>query len=342
MIAANANLRGEDSYSTDDFQDQHEIYWSDLANGCSVETFAPYNREIVGKSNEGEITGVFGGTTRLTILKQSQVYYLEGTLISGGYKIYSSLSNGIGCIAHRSIVEFDGGCLFLSSKGIYYCNGTKPKEMTYSIEPLLTSTTLGWDKTRCLAVNFVENERMVFYIPNLTTPANDRLIVLDYTDEDTKEWYVWSGWDCRAGLVYERTSSGSNLYFSNATTVKKTNATNNDDLVAINAKYRTSFWTLGSPALKKKFNKLSVLSLENLSWACGVKVYVEYSNTAHQTLTPKNFSSGVNVLDFPLPSANVKAVSFEISNNTAGQPMSITGLELEYNRGQQRVTGDDA
>lgn len=103
---------------------ESSIAWSDTGLGSTVETFPPFNVDSVGKTSEGEISGLFASSDYVAILKESQVYYLNGNLISGTYRIISALTNGIGCVSYKSIQEIEGGFLFMSSRGLYHMDST--------------------------------------------------------------------------------------------------------------------------------------------------------------------------------------------------------------------------
>lgn len=345
LVAANIVI--DDQETGKDGQGENRIRWCDLTIGGSVETFAPFNSELVGNTGEGEITGVYGSTTRVIVFKSQQVYYLEGTLISGGYRIYSTLSNGIGCIAHRSIIELKGSCIFLSEFGFYAVNGGTPEPVSPQIEPILSQNALDWDLTGCIAVNFIKQSCLLFYFPaaDIGDNDNDRLLVLDY---DTMDWWIWSGFNCRAGLLYD-TDDGE-IYFGEKgagpgfiCSIKKTDSSSkNDDTFAINSTYKTGWFHLDSPTLDKKFIKLVLMSLENLNWNCTVKIFLNWNDTTPvATLASQDFDTGIRVLDFPLIGQQAKAISFEISNNVVDEGMAVTGFEFEWAPTQTRSKGDN-
>lgn len=345
LVAANIVI--DDQETGKDGQGENRIRWCDLTIGGSVETFAPFNSELVGNTGEGEITGVYGSTTRVIVFKSQQVYYLEGTLISGGYRIYSTLSNGIGCIAHRSIIELKGSCIFLSEFGFYAVNGGTPEPVSPQIEPILSQNALDWDLTGCIAVNFIKQSCLLFYFPaaDIGDSDNDRLLVLDY---DTMDWWIWSGFNCRAGLLYD-TDDGE-IYFGEKgagpgfiCSIKKTDSSSkNDDTFAIYSTYKTGWFHLDSPTLDKKFIKLVLMSLENLNWNCTVKIFLNWNDTTPvATLASQDFDTGIRVLDFPLIGQQAKAISFEISNNVVDEGMAVTGFEFEWAPTQTRSKGDN-
>lgn len=332
MLAA--NISQPTNVMGDTFNNSIKVKWSDLANGCSVENFPPFNEEIIGNTEEGELTGIFGASTRITIFKTYQVYYMEGTLIAGQYRLYSSLSNGIGCVAHRSIVEAEGGTVFLSAKGVQLAGGGKPIALSSDITPFFTRNNLGSQFDACLAINFIASDLLLFFIPS-SVAGNDRIVVFDY---DFKTWFFWSGWDCRAGFLYNKTAQGQ-AFFGNSTTIKSTNDTFVDDSAPIQGKYITGWIHNNNPGLKKKWVKLVVHSLNNTVWNLTVNMYKDWNTTTPEATTTKTFGNGVCTVDVMLPLSNAKAISLELICNTA-EGMGITGIEVEFNEGQTRVYGD--
>ena len=137
--------------------------WSDTGVGSTVETFAPFDKQVVGKTSEGDITGLFASVNELVILKSKQVYYINGILVGRGFRLRSSLSAGIGCTSHKSIIETESGCLFQATRGIYFAGGGAGRsELSDLIEPLFTEDATGLDLTKCRATRDTKKEQLLF------------------------------------------------------------------------------------------------------------------------------------------------------------------------------------
>ena len=322
--------------TTENAQNSMRFYWSDTSLGSSVETFGPFGTEIIGSSQDGVGTGIFGGQTRVVLFKQNQIYYVEGALSPGGYRVYSALTNGVGCVAHRSIIEHDGSCLFLSQKGIYSISGGQPVEITEQVENFFCKNTIGSIFSGTLAARSTKDERMFFFIP-ATTLANDRLAVWDYANN---EWFFWSGVHARAGIQYLVDPDTAYIGYNGVFTQFKDGVLS-DNGVAISAKYITSWIHLDTPGMLKKFDKIVIYALEESIWTCGVRVYLDYDETNFVTLQAIPMGNGVHVAQVRLQATQAKAISIEIFNNTLNQDIDLSGMEIEIVETQKRISGEN-
>lgn len=309
------------------------FYWSDTGVGSTVETYPPFNKQAAGKTTEGDITGLFAGSNEFIIFKESQVYYINGILIDRAFRLTSSLSAGIGCTSHKSIVESPGGCFFQSSRGIYFAGGgIPPLEISDLIEPLFTEDTTGLDFSLTRGLRDTKNEKLMFFIP-ATSSANSIVLVYDYY---YKEWFKFKSINAAKGFVF----LGSDLYHCDGTTLFKRNTAYNDDGSAINAFYKAGWNHLGAPSLLKKFSRAIIQSIGSLVWACNIKSQKNYADTDDTNLTI-NFTASVFLGDKPLNMSNAYSLRLVIGNNVLNEGMLVTGYEIEYSPNQKSIKGND-
>lgn len=307
------------------------IAWSDLSTGGSVEVFPSLNQQAVGKS-DAVITGIFGESDNLIIFKNRNVFYLSGDLVNGNYRLRDSLSEGIGCVAHQSIIKVEGGAVFLSEKGIYMAkDGYKPIEFSDIIEPLFTrSTDLLFSKS--VAVLDRLNERVFLFIPS-STPADSIVVQYDYYH---KQWFTYKGFDASGGF----TMSQDELVHTNGTKVFLRNDARNDDGVAISARYATSWFNLGKPSLKKKFTNFLAFSLDQSTWKLTVNVERDWQPTADTTAVIQ-FPSVVGSEDVSLPAKQCHSMRIILSNAELDENIMINGYNYEFAETQERFKGGD-
>lgn len=319
--------------SSNDFTDYSEsqIAWSDLTRGSSVETFTPFAIQNIGRTSEGAIKGLFSNETTLTIMKESQIYNISGILTDRAFRLTSSLSAGIGCLSHKSIVEVDGGCLFQSVRGIYFIGrSAKVVEISDLIEPLFTEDTTGLDLTKTVAVRDTIKERVLFFIP-ATLPADSIVLVFDYYH---KEWFKFKNYDASNGLIVV----DDVIHHSDGTKLYKANSLYTDDGDTVTAFYKTSYHHLGLPGIQKKFVKAILFSIGELNWTCGLTTQKNWKNV-DDTDVEIAFTPELDVEDKSINMSNCRSMALTIKSSEA-RAILINGYEIEYEINQRLVKGD--
>lgn len=316
-------------------QQESTIFWSSVYSefGTSVENFLPFYREIVGKSDEGEITGLFGASDSLIILKENQVYYLNGVLQEQAYRPRSALSERIGCISHRSIVEAEGGCLFMSAKGIYLAKyGQKPIEASDIIEPLFTSDTTGLDLSRARGVIDFLKEKIYWFIP-ATLPADNLVVEFDYY---YKEWFKHKGINADSGL---RIVNDVDLYHCDGDKVFKRSQSLNDNGTAIDSFYATAWHHSGMPSIRKKFTNFILASISSLVWTLRIRTQEDWNET-DRTDVELEMDGVKKIDDKRVNITQCKSMRFILQNNKKNQGLFMSGYEFEVEGTQTDPKGE--
>lgn len=328
MVVANVDNDG----SITNVNTNNSLYWSDVSVGSNIESFGAFNRQQVGKTSEGNISGLFSNRNEITIFKTKQIYFINGILVDRAFKLISSLSAGIGCVSHKSIVEVDGGCLFQASRGIYFVGSSgQPVEISDAIDSMFTEDTTGLDFTTCRALRSTNDELLYFFIES-TTPANSLIFVYDYY---YKEWFLFDNYDASAGFVM----LNDVIYHSDGLSLFTASSSFNDAGSAIIAYYQTGFNHLGFPSLFKKFIRAIILSIGSTSWSCNMRSRVNW-NSSDLTDVSFDFNSNLSVIEKPLNKNNCYALSLMIRNEEIDQGMLVSGYEIEYEVNQKMVKGD--
>ena len=318
--------------SVSQVEEESSVAWSDLGVGSTIETFPPFNVEQVGKSNEGSLTGIFAASDNVVLLKEKQVYYLNGNLTLRSFRIRSALTNGIGCVSHRSIQEIEGGCIFMSSRGLYHAMyGQKPTELSDIIEPIFREFGFNFDLSNSKTVNDIENEKLLIFIPALT--GSTAVLVYDYL---FKEWFIHMNIEATSGLVF----FGSVLYHSDGINLYKRSLAYNDNNVAISAYYKTGWEDFQAPTVTKKFDKFVMISLGILNWTVGIRTQVDWDPSVNITDETFSIDADTRVESQSLNMTQKKSMRFEVYNNVKNEGMTITGMEYEAMATQERPKGD--
>lgn len=311
---------------------KYSIYWSDLSLGSSCETFAPFDYEIIGKSDEGDIVAGIGSDDALIVIKERQVYYISGVLTGRQFSSQSAQSGGIGGAGHKGIAQIPGGAVFVSPKGLYLVSGGRLTELSDLIEPFFTEDTTGLTFASARMMVIAQKEKMYCFIP-ATATANDAVLVYDYY---WKDWTIFRNYNGRKGFYF-----ASNLIFhmsNEATpTLYQEQTAKNDNASAIDAYYKTEWDDSGMPGFLKKFTKMILLSLCNFSWTAYIKTNINWDSSTDKTNTTKAITSSTPVIDLPLSMAKCRSLRLVIGNNTINESMKLSGYEVEKENVQKEI-----
>jgi hypothetical protein len=312
-------------------QNVNTITWSDLSTGGSVEVFPSLNQQEVGKSIN-KITGIFGESDNLIVFKDRNVFYLSGDLVNGNYRLRDSLSEGIGCVSHQSIIKVEGGAVFLSEKGIYLAkDGYKPIEFSDIIEPLFTrSNDLLFSKS--VAVLDRLNEKMLLFIPS-STPADSIVVQYDYYH---KWWFTYKQINASGGFTMYK----DELVHTDGSKVFLRQEARNDDGEAISATYSTAWLNLKRPSVKKKFTSFLAFSINQSTWKLNVDVQRDWKPTTDTTGVIQ-FPSSVGSEDIGIPAKQCHSMRIILSNSVLDENMLINGYEYTFAETQTMYKGGD-
>lgn len=331
MVLGNNSDNSDVNFQITETDLESSFYWSDLGVGSTVETFPPFNVDKVGVSMEGEISGIFGASDNVIVLKERQIYYVNGNLGLSSYRIRSSLSNEIGCISHRSIIGVLGGCLFMSKRGLYLAKlGSMPVEISDIIEPLFRANS-NLDLAKSVTINDSDNERLYIHIPYISTPTLSLVVMFDYL---YKEWFLLDGINGVKGI----SMLVDDLYHADSTELFIRSTTYNDDGVLINGYWRSGYEDKGFPTVTKKWQKVSVITAEAVTWDANITTQNDWG-TVDDTDEVLNMI-GPMVDEVSLSMAQTKSMRVSIGNATLNQGIHITGYEIEAESTQLRPKGE--
>lgn len=153
-------------------------------------------------SDKEPITGIGTVGPYILVFKERKTWVIHN-LANGENR---KLSNSIGCIAQRSIVETAHGTFFLTSdQGIYLTNGSTLTEVSYNVRPTILAINPAYRQNAAGA--YFNNHYYLSY-PSGTSVKNN--LTLDY-DLQLKSWWLhdlaandWS--------IYEPTTGATGLY----------------------------------------------------------------------------------------------------------------------------------
>jgi len=320
----------------------NSIYWSSvnlLAGGTSVENFDPLDTEEIGEQGDGEISGLASMSSSLLVGKERQIYYMNGLLISGNYRIISYNLESIGIASHKSMINAFGGIVAMTTKGIYFFNESSyPKEISDTLEPLFTDGT--WDLTQTeLGLDNI-NERLYISILRSGSVKDNKLVIYDYYH---KQWFKYDNFPVSDGLA---TDNDGNLYVSGVTDITANtyltglySLTNSivKDLVFVgtnvvasskvfNSQYSSNWFHAGEPSLKKKFTLLTIIDPSQSEYVANVKTQNNWDFNKDLTNFSIDLGAGKQIRDLKLSANKAFSTRFIVDSDDL---ISIEGFELD-------------
>jgi len=279
---------------------KNRTIWSDFSIGGSLESFAPFDFVEIGVNDGTELTAIYGTQDNVFMFKEERVFWLSGILLQGQYKVRESLSDGIGCIAHNSLVQVEDGVMFMSNRGLYHVvGGNKPTEISDANEPLFGSGSVDLVKTICELDPL--NERIIIYLQGTTTPVKSLFLIYDFY---FKQWYIWSDLSITGPMAfYEK-----QIYIADDYIIRKPGNNYVDNLTVVDViteKKNVLFHmadTDASAIAGKGFN----LSVVNNATNDTTNIWFsDLANPSAQPTEPTSTSSHMITVDF----ANIDSVS---------------------------------
>lgn len=186
------------------------LHYSGLRLDNSWEEVDESGKIQISTTNGEDLTGVTTFSDHVVIFSKNGVYELYGT----GPINYApvTLSNDIGCISNRSIVEIKQHLLWASIDGVYsYNGGTTPKKISWAVDKYFKGINKSY-LNKCVAGT--DGRRYFIAIPyGVSTTAN---VVLVF-DLEIGEWYIHD----YGSSVLQFFKFKEELYLADNTRVKK-------------------------------------------------------------------------------------------------------------------------
>jgi hypothetical protein len=345
-----ANIRYDDEQDKPEFRNR--FIWSDASIGGSVETFTPFDYEVIGKNVSKELTGIIGTQDNIHVFKDRNSYAINGLLIGGQYRVRELISEETGCVNHNSLIAVRGQVLFMSDSGIYSVSGGgDPRELTDSNQPLFLSPEI--DLKKSVSTFDGKNERVYIFIKN-TDPAKNFILVWSYYFDS---WFIYDGIPMTGPMVVYN----NRLNVANGTELKEMKESVFMDYIdgATNRpvffRYNTGWFHMGIPSIRKKFVNIvlfSILRLRDFA-ALPFNIPVGLSDPPDFSLDvttqidwiAKNidkfnvpFMVDKRVDDHKISITQSKSIRYLLENNR-DEPVLISGYEFEWESTQMKPKG---
>jgi hypothetical protein len=231
------------------------VYFSEAGNPEAYESTA-YVQFTPGDGEK--VMAVIAWREFVFVFKETRFFVVYGTSVdSEGKPIfnYRPVEAGVGLASPRAVCVHPSGVYFMSRSGVYRTNGQEPELVSSLIEPIWSGDISPFYTGGTLAQGSITNCAMTaheerIYLSFPSESANDRTLVCD----PRFEW--WSLLSLPAScLASFRISSAPELVFGYASgdnkVARHSSAYTNDDGSAIASYWRSGWFDLGSPDVKK-------------------------------------------------------------------------------------------
>jgi hypothetical protein len=306
------------------------VMYSDVFTGDLGENFSESNRQLIGDSYDGQITGLVRAKDSLIVFKNNAPYAIDGILVQKLYSMRKIETNEIGCSSNKSILIIDGSILFQGVDGIYAISGNSAKKYSTKIDPFFAQSSFDPSLTR--SVMDVLNENYYFF-------TNLGVVVFNF---EFKQWFIWDLVNAPNGLTVDNNQKIKMFNGAVATqfineSITPRPACLNDSGVAINAWIKTAWFDFGEPSLLKKFVDIRFFSLRNLGQTLLSRLYRDWD----ETKVKADFSIDMSLASTKtvlrkLDIQQAQSVSLFIGNNAINEDINLSGFELNGGVAQEK------
>lgn len=307
----------ENTYTNNDL-----IMYSDVLTGDLGENFSELNRQLIGDTYDGQISGLVRAKDSVIVFKDRSIYAIDGVLISGLYSVRKIETNEIGCSSDKSIMVVDGGVLFQGIDGIYAISGNSATKVSGRIDPFFTNevnsnfNNIVFDSSKTRSVVDNLNESYYFF-------TNKGVVVFNF---EFKEWFLWDLTNANNGLTID---NSNNIKMFSGSSVKKFIASKNDSGSEITAWIKTAWFDFGEPSLLKKFIDIRYFSLNNVGQILESKIYRDWDESKVKDAFDIDMSlSSTKTILRKLDIQQAQSISLFIGNNFVDEDLNLTGFEL--------------
>lgn len=295
------------------------IMYSDVSTGDIGENFTESNRQLIGNTYDGQLTGQVRTKDSMIEFKNRSVFSLDGVLIPGQFSLRKIESNEIGCLSSKSILTIDDGLLFQGQDGIYFTDGYKVKKTTQELDVFFK--TVDPTQTRSVVNNVLD--QYVFW-------TNQGVVIYDYQFD---QWYIWKGIDASKGITVNNDNSIRLFQSSSATQFINDK---NDNGVAIDAYIDTAWFDLGEPSILKIITDIRLFCLNNLGQDVSITIFWDWSESNARSPITFSMDADVKTQLRKVDIVKAQSFSFRIRNNTLNQDLNISGYDVVCNVIQTR------
>ena len=312
-----------------DFKNKENFYtnndlvmYSDVLTGDLGENFSELNRQLIGDTYDGSITGLIRVRDSLVVFKERSIYALDGILFPKLFSIRKIETNEVGCTSDKSLLVVDGGVLFQGIDGIYAISGNSATKVSGRIDlffsdevnPSFNNIVFDSSKTRSVVDNL--NESYYFF-------TNKGVVVFNF---EFKEWFLWDLKNAANGLTIDNSNS---IRMFSGSSVKKFITTKNDSGAEITAWIKTAWFDFGEPSLLKKFIDIRYFALNNAGQLLSSKIYRDWDESkSRDSIDIDMTNPSTKTILRKIDIQQAQSISLFIGNDYPDENLSLTGFEI--------------
>lgn len=289
-----------------------------------------------GKGDTG--TGLYSLNDTLYIFQKRAIWGLYGT--SPGDFQLRNITNEIGCIHKRTLVEYDNYLIFLSNDGdVYFFDGSNLKNIS---DGLVKNNIRNWANKTSAVATLWDNKYVIAYTPTGDT-HNSEALYYDlvrqrwgkFTNIWVNAWSTWGGGNDTNQLYFISSNQGSIYLFNTGT---------NDDGYEIPFLYDTASIGFGAGINDKIAKKFYLQLLTQGNYDLTVRQLTDITDT--ETSVDINLAAGTTSLwdvaewdvdvwsdegtliteRLPEFQGQAKYFKYRFENNGFNQPVEILGM----------------
>lgn len=237
---------------------------------------------IIPSSGGDSCTGMYSANGYLYIWQRNALWELFGT--SPNNFELRNISNEIGMINRRTLVEYDRYLIFLSDKGVYIFDGANLINLT---ENKINNFIDTWaNKTNCSATLW-GNRYLLAYTPSGET-SNSEAIFYDIKRE---VWGKKTNFCANVFVTWNGSTDDNRIYFgsSNQSSIYRWDSGTNDDGYPIELLYDTPSMGIGANVNDKTIKKFYLQTLASGDYDISVTMFTDISNSTSGSV---NLSGG--------------------------------------------------
>lgn len=282
------------------YNNKNLIMYSDISDGDSPENISRFNRQLIGESFEGGVTGAKRVKDSLIVFKENSIWSIDGALVPANYSIRRVETNNIGCKFVKSTINVDGGMLFVGNDGIYAANGFTAKKISEELDSFFTDGV-----SNCRSIVNYKGDQYLFY---LYKDSTHYIICYDY---GFKQFFIWNGLDCSKGISSD---TSSNIFMFSSNSIRTLSETKDDNGAAIDAYFVTKFFDLDVQDKIKKFIKARVIDFKvNTTYFLDVSVMKDWDTTEY--VSESQLAMDKNTRHKYIPLVNGYSCAIRFGNN---------------------------
>jgi hypothetical protein len=314
----------ETNYTNNDL-----VMYSDLSDGDLAENISIQNRQLIGDTYDGEITGLIRSNDSMLVFKTRAIYALDGYLIQDQYSVRKIQTNEIGCLSEKSIMQVEGAVVFQGQDGIYIISGNMAKSISTPIDVYMNSSLIDPSKTR--SVMEYKNSNFIFF-------TNTGAVSFNY---EYREWFIWDLTCASSGAVVDNDGNVSMFSGSFCKVFSEKmydyNNGNTPTYVPINAWIKSAWFDLGDPSILKKLVDIRLFSLKNIGQILYCKIFRDWSeDKTKQEFKIDMSDNTIKTIHRKLDIDQAQSLSLIIGNNNLNEDMKLTGYELGISKIQTK------